>query len=88
VSCNKTSASGLSTDEWLVHCPGGCTNPANWSETHVARPFNEKLAPAARGYFIGDYEGLASIGNDFSPFFVQAGPVPGQSDAYFAKLGP
>jgi hypothetical protein len=85
---HNTPASGLPTDEWLVHCHSGCLNPANWSETHVAGPFNMELAPVARGYFVGDYEGLANSGNDFTPFFTQAGPVVGQSDEYFARVGP
>ncbi len=31
-----------------------------------------KTAPAASGFFVGDYEGLATMGNAFVPFFVQA----------------
>jgi hypothetical protein len=84
---NNSAAPGLPTDEWLVHCHSGCANPANWSETHVAGPFNMELAPVARGYFVGDYEGLSNIGADFTPFFAQAGPA-GESDVYFARVGP
>jgi hypothetical protein len=85
---NNTPASGLPTDYWLVHCHASCTNGANWSEAHVAGPFDMEKAPVARGFFVGDYEGLTSIGNDFLPLFVQAGPVTGQSDAFAARVRP
>ncbi len=39
--------------------------------TVVAGPFNMMAAPFARGYFVGDYEGLATAGSSFVPFFVQ-----------------
>lgn len=74
---NNTSAAGVPTDYWLVRCSStsvDCTNSANWSETHVAGSFDIETAPVARGYFLGDYEGLASVGSDFNtflPFFVQ-----------------
>ena len=85
---NNDGDPGLPTDEWLVHCHSGCQNPANWSETHVAGSFDMELAPVARGYFVGDYEGLANSGADFTPFFSEAGPVSGQADIYFARVGP
>src|SRR5438067_8204550 len=69
---NNTSAPGLTTDYWFVHCHGACTNPANWDETHVAGPFDEEQAAYARGYFVGDYEGMVTIGNVFGPFYGQA----------------
>jgi hypothetical protein len=84
---NNSATPGLPTDQWLAHCHSGCGDPANWSEAHVAGPFNMELAPVARGYFVGDYEGLSNIGADFTPFFAQAGPA-GESDIYFARVGP
>jgi hypothetical protein len=59
---NNTSAAGLPTDIWLAHShTGGVT----WGlETHLAGPFDMELAPFSRGYFLGDYQGLAAIGND------------------------
>ena len=30
-----------------------------------------KKAPVARGFFVGDYEGLAHAGSTFKVFFVQ-----------------
>jgi len=37
----------------------------------VAGPFNMLDAPFARGYFVGDYEALATTGAGFVPVFVQ-----------------
>jgi hypothetical protein len=74
---------GLPTDYWFVHAdphdPGGLTNPANWA--HELRltntSFDMEQAPNPRGYFVGDYEGLAAAGNDFRPLWSQ----PGRRDA-------
>ncbi len=33
--------------------------------------FDMRGVPFAGGYFVGDYEGLASAGSSFLPFFVQ-----------------
>jgi hypothetical protein len=98
---NNTSAPGLTTDYWFVHCHGSCTDPANWAETHVAGPFDEEQAPYARGYFVGDYEGMVTIGNVFGPFYGQAvtrdgetappfdyNPAFNPSDAFYSTLTP
>jgi hypothetical protein len=46
-----------------------------------------RKAPYANGYFLGDYMGLASAGNDFLAVFGQAFA---QNDAnqYFVRLSP
>jgi len=45
----------------------------------VAEGFDLRTAPvAAEGYFVGDYEGLASDGSSFIPFF-SAASFPGHS---------
>jgi hypothetical protein len=48
---------------------------ANSVETTLAMkvtgPFNMLDAPFARGYFVGDYEALGTVGSSFQPFFVQ-----------------
>jgi hypothetical protein len=89
---NNTAAAGVPTDYWLIHCHSDCTNAANWagSETHLAGPFDIETAPFARGYFLGDYEGLASSGNRFMPFFIQAnsGNTANRTDAFFTTVGP
>jgi hypothetical protein len=63
---NNTSAPGLPTDVWLTHSHDG---GATWSEQHVYGPFDMEDAPVARGWFLGDYQGLAAIGNDLMLFF-------------------
>jgi hypothetical protein len=39
-------------------------------EQHVSAPFNFNAAPDAGGRFVGDYQGLTSIGSRFHPFFA------------------
>lgn len=71
----NTDAESVSTDHWLVRCPArsvSCTNRSNWSETHVAGPFDIEIAPKSMGLFLGDYMGLASAGKRFILFFVQS----------------
>jgi hypothetical protein len=56
---NNTPDTGLPTDVWLTHShDGGQT----WSEQHVYGSFNMENAPVARGWFLGDYQGLAAVG--------------------------
>jgi hypothetical protein len=83
---NNTPAPGLPTDAWLIRCNGACTNPGNWAETHVAGPFDEEQAPIAVGYFLGDYEGMITLGNTFAPFFVEAVGAGNPTDAFFTRL--
>jgi len=90
---NNTAAAGVPTDYWLVRCSSSadCTNPANWSETHVAGSFDIEIAPVSRGYFLGDYEGLTTVGSDFNtflPFFVQAntGNTTNRTDVFAASV--
>jgi hypothetical protein len=83
----NTSASGVPTDYWLVHCHRGCTNRGNWSEAHVSGSFNIKRAPVARGYFLGDYEGLTSVGRGFRALFART-TSRDRASVYFAKVVP
>jgi len=88
---NNVANSGTSTDHWLVHCHSACDNAASWvaaNETRVTTAsFDSRLAPVARGFFLGDYVGLDNIGNSFTPFFTQTtGTDP--ANEYFAKVGP
>ncbi len=59
----------LPTDYWITFSSDGGSSFGG--EQHVAGPFNMRAAPTARGFFVGDYEGLAAVGTGFSPFFVQ-----------------
>jgi hypothetical protein len=64
---NNTPAPGLPTDVWLTQSTDG---GASWEEQHVTGPFDMKLAPNARGFFLGDYMGLEAIGDDLLAFFA------------------
>ena len=64
---NNTPAPGLPTDVWLTQSTDGGNT---WSEQHVTGPFDMKLAPNARGFFLGDYMGLEAIGDDLLAFFA------------------
>ena len=45
----------------------------SWSEERVTpTPFDMRTAPVARGYFIGDYEGLSALGTTFYPFWSES----------------
>ena len=89
---NTPSTQTLPTDYFLVHChpttPASCADQTNWGdELRITdAPFDMRLAPFARGYFTGDYEGLSNIGNTFTPFFSQShGTDP--SSTFFASVG-
>ena len=66
---NDTPAPGtLPTDYWLVHSHDG---GASFTEDHLAGSFDMKAAPVTPdGFFVGDYEGLAAMGNRFLTLFV------------------
>ena len=71
---NNTADSGgtTPTDAFVVHCHASCANPANWgNEVRVTdTSFDSRKAPVARGFFLGDYEGLGSTGSTVVPFFA------------------
>jgi hypothetical protein len=72
---NDVSGDGsLTTDHWIVHShDGGVT----WTENHLGGPFDMHQAPYARGYFVGDYQGLDAQGTAFRPLFAMASPSVG-----------
>jgi BNR/Asp-box repeat. len=85
-SADTVASLGLETQYWVTRsADGGLT----WSprEEITDGPFDMRLAPFARGFFVGDYAGLESAGNDFLPFatFTTA-TDPG--NAYSARVTP
>jgi hypothetical protein len=91
---NATAASPGLTDAFIVSCHSNCGNPASWAaggETRLSTngPFDMTTAPVADGYFVGDYEGLASSGTTFDPFFVMAQPIAssGRTDPFASTAG-
>ncbi len=72
---NDVSNDGaLTTDHWIVHSHDG---GATWTEDHLGGPFDMHQAPYARGYFVGDYQGLDAQGDVFRPLFTLASPSVG-----------
>lgn len=63
---NNTPAPGLPTDVFLAHSHDG---GATWTEQHVQGGFDMEKAPNARGWFLGDYQGMAAAGNDLILFY-------------------
>jgi hypothetical protein len=75
----NTSAPGVPTDHWMVHChPSAtttCANADDWGDEVrlTDTSFDVEQLPFARGpfgYFVGEYEGLTSVGNTFHPLFA------------------
>jgi len=74
---NNTADGGATTptDAWIVHCHAAtkdCTSSASWDEEirTTDTSFDSRQAPVARGFFLGDYEGLGTDGTSFFPFFA------------------
>jgi hypothetical protein len=64
----------LTTDHWIVNSDDG---GATWSESHLGGPFDMHQTPYARGYFVGDYQGLDARGSAFRTLFTLGSPGTG-----------
>jgi hypothetical protein len=89
---NNDASPGLLTDYWLVHASSNFANPSSWT-TGELRMTNtsfdmEKAAPTSRGYFLGDYQGLAAAGQDFYALFAQANSTTDPSNIFFRDPPP
>ncbi len=67
---NTSDRNTLYTNIWLARSTDG----VNWQESQVSGPFDLSRAPLARwgnieAFFLGDYQGLASAGSLFLPFY-------------------
>ena len=81
---NDTSAPGstLDTDYWITRSTdGGAT--FHTRERITPTSFDMRTAPVARGFFVGDYEGLTPSA-EFTPFFVAAnsGDTANRTDVF------
>jgi hypothetical protein len=85
---NTSDPDTLWTDYFIVRSHDGGATFGN--EEHVAGPFDMKTAPFAGGFFVGDYEGLATVGSTFVPLFVQAntGNTANRTDAFETTASP
>jgi hypothetical protein len=81
---NNDATPGIPTDVYLRHsADGGRT----WSTPQLLTSFDFANAPIARGYFVGDYQGLTPIGdNDLLAFFGAAGNAPNTSNVLSIRL--
>jgi hypothetical protein len=91
---NNDSSPGVPTDYFIAHCHSACSSPASWSNESrlTSASFDIEQAPAARGpfgYFLGEYEGLTSIGNRFVPVFVAVnnGNLANRTDVFATTAG-
>jgi hypothetical protein len=85
---NTPAQPGILVDHWLAYCRSACTASGNWPELHIAGPFDMQRAPYARGFFVGDYMGLAGEGTTFRLLYVVT-TSPGDAEttaAYFETV--
>jgi hypothetical protein len=62
-----------------------------WQEARLAGPFDLQTAPfTEEGYFLGDYQGLASDGTSFLAFFaaVNSGNASDPTSIVFRRVSP
>ena len=62
-----TNTTTLPTDYWITYSDDH--GQSFGGEAHVAGSFNMLAAAYARGFFVGDYQGLAASGGGFLPVF-------------------
>jgi hypothetical protein len=82
---NNTAARGALTDAWFVESHDGGNS---WTESHLVGAFDIETAPDAGGYFLGDYEGLATVGKDFMAFLVttNSGDLANRTDVFAVRI--
>jgi len=79
---NTADPATLPTDLWLTRSRNGTT----WRESRVTAAFDLAKAPFAGGLFLGDYQGLESIGPIFVPFFVKTTDDPANRNDVYSHL--
>ena len=87
---NTAGQLGILASHWLTYCRSACSASESWREVDVAGPFDLQRAPYARGFFVGDYMGIAGTGGAFDMLYVTTTP-PGDAEvtaAYFASVTP
>jgi hypothetical protein len=76
----------LPTSTWLTVSPRGGERFGH--ERRIAPVFDHLQAPFARGYFLGDYQGLAAFDDQFRALFVIANSnqPDNRTDVYYSQL--
>jgi hypothetical protein len=94
---NNDANPGLAADYWVVFgkptTPTALTNPANWGNELRLTDQSFDLEKAlfqgdgdpVPGLFLGDYEGLKAVGNDFVATFCVAGVSPTDPKSVFFR---
>ncbi len=83
---NRSDDNALQTDYWLAESSDG---GATWSETHVAGPFDLHYAPFANGFFLGDNQSLASVGDVFYPIYARTNAdLANRTDIFISAIEP
>jgi Neuraminidase (sialidase) len=80
-------ASSLLTDYFIADSTDG---GSTWSEAKITpSSFDDTFAPVARGYFLGDYQGLTNDGTNFKSFFVQTNhDLSNRTDVFASTVTP
>jgi hypothetical protein len=87
---NAVAGPSVATDFWMeISSDGGAT----WSESRLTTDSFDittaPVAPASRGYFLGDYEGLSSAGSTFyNLFVVTTGDLDNRTEVVFRTVDP
>jgi hypothetical protein len=91
---DNTGVGGALTDYWMAFChpsaSAPATNPANWGEVRLTdTSFNLEQAPArfAGDFFLGDYEGLKAVGNDFVAVWGMPDGSATSQESIFFRMG-
>jgi hypothetical protein len=79
---NTPDPATLLTDLWLTRSRDGLT----WRESRVTATFDLATAPLSGGLFLGDYQGITSIGPVFVPFFAKTNGDPADPDDIYSHL--
>jgi Neuraminidase (sialidase) len=85
-TARNTSArtDGIPTDVYIRHSSNA---GATWSTPQLLMSYDFTNAPIARGYFVGDYQGLEPIGaKDLIAFFGVAGKRRASAEVYSVRL--
>ncbi len=87
---NTPDQLGILANHWLTFCSSACGSSESWRELNVAGPFDLQRAPYARGFFMGDYMGIAGNGGSFDLLYVTPTPLgdPSVTAAYFVTVTP
>jgi hypothetical protein len=83
------SGGPLDTDYWFTASRNGGLSFTPRKRI-TEEPFDMRTAPDATGFFVGDYEGLTSIGRTFAPVFVAAnsGNLNNRTDVFSTLAKP